>query len=196
MAISLFQSITLDGVMQGFGRPDEDTRGGFVHGGWGDGYSDEVSMQFAGEEISKGRALLFGHRTYDDVLGFWTRAPQPNPFTDVLVSTRKYVVSRSADTVLDHPNSVLLAGEAVATVAAHQRDTGEDLTIMGSGEVVRSLHEVGLIDEYILQIHPIVLGSGTRLFPAGDRRDLVLERTVPTTTGVIIARYRAARSPR
>jgi dihydrofolate reductase len=196
VAISLFQSITLDGVMQGYGRPDEDTRGGFVHGGWGDGYSDEVSMRFAGEEISKGRALLFGHRTYDDVLGFWTRAPQPNPFTDVLVNTPKYVVSRSAGTVLDHPNSVLVAGPAEQTVAALRQDSGEDLTVMGSGELVRCLHQAGLIDEYVLQIHPIVLGQGTRLFGAGDRTDLVLERTIPTTTGVIIAQYRAARSPR
>jgi dihydrofolate reductase len=196
MAISLFQSITLDGVMQGYGRPDEDTRGGFAHGGWGDGYSDDVSMQFAGEQMARGRSLLFGRRTYEDVLGFWTAAPQPNPFTDVLVNTRKYVVSRSSGTVLDHPNSVLLVGEAVATVAAHQRDAGEELTIMGSGEVVRALHEAGLIDEYVLQIHPIVLGQGTRLFQAADRTDLVLERTVPTTTGVIIAQYRAARSRR
>jgi dihydrofolate reductase len=196
MAISLFQSVTLDGVMQGFGRPDEDTRGGFTHGGWGDGYSDDVSMQFAGEQMAKGRALLFGRRTYEDVLGYWTAAPQPNPFTDVLVNTRKYVASRSTDTVLEHPNSVLLAGEVAETVTALQSDAGEDLTIFGSGAVVRCLHEAGLIDEYVLQIHPIVLGQGTRLFGAGDRTDLVLERTVPTTTGVIIAQYRAARSPR
>jgi dihydrofolate reductase len=196
MAISLFQSITVDGVMQGFGRPDEDTRGGFPHGGWGDGYADDVSMQFAGEQIAQGRGLLFGRRTYEDVLGFWTAAPQPNPFTDVLVRTRKYVVSRSADTVLEHPHSVLLAGDAVATVGALQSDGAEDLTVMGSGELVRALHAAGLIDEYVLQIHPIVLGQGTRLFGQGDRTDLVLERAIPTTTGVIIAQYRAARSPR
>ena len=196
MAISLFQSVTLDGVMQGYGRPDEDTRGGFTRGGWGDGYQDDVSMQFAGEQMAKESALLFGRRTYEDVLGYWTAAPQPNPFTDVLVNTPKYVVSRSADTVLGHPNSVLVAGEAVTTVAALRQDAGTDLTIMGSGEVVRSLHEAGLIDEYVLQIHPIVLGSGTRLFGAGDRTDLVLERALPTTSGVIIAQYRAARQPR
>jgi dihydrofolate reductase len=192
MAISVFQSVTLDGVMQGYGRPDEDTRGGFPHGGWGDGYQDQVSMQFAGEEMAQGAALLFGRRTYEDVLGFWTAAPQPNPFTDVLVNTRKYVVSRSAGTVLHFPNSVLLAGEALETVAALRQDAGEDLTVMGSGELVRALHAAHLIDEYVLQVHPIVLGTGTRLFGAGDRTDLALERAIPTTTGVIIAQYRAA----
>jgi dihydrofolate reductase len=196
MAISLFQSVTLDGVMQGYGRPDEDTRGSFTHGGWGGGYQDDVSMQFAGEQMAKGAALLFGRRTYEDVLGFWTTAPQPNPFTDVLVNTRKHVVSRSAGTVLDYPNSVLLAGEAVETVAALRQEADQDLTVMGSGELVRALHAAQLIDEYVLQVHPIVLGTGTRLFGAGERTDLVLERAIPTTTGVIITQYRAARQPR
>ncbi|WBQ07933.1 dihydrofolate reductase family protein [Kribbella sp. CA-293567] len=196
MAITAFQSVTLDGVMQGLGRPDEDTRGDFTHGGWGNGYQDEVSMQFASDGMAEGGALLFGRRTYDDLLGFWTTTPDPNPFTDVLVNTRKYVASRSKDTVLDHPNSVLLAGEAAETVMAVEQDTAEDLTIMGSGEVARALHKAGLIDRYVLQIHPIVLGSGTRLFGADDRTDLVLERSVTTTTGVVIAQYRATRSRR
>lgn len=187
--IGVFQSITLDGVMQGLGRADEDTRGGFVHGGWGDGYQDEVSMQFVGEGMSAGGALLFGHRTYDDLLGFWTSFGQPNPFTDVLVHSPKYVVSRSADTQLDYPHSTLLAGEAVETVASLKKELEGDLTILGSGELIRALHSAGLIDQYVLQIHPIVLGSGTTLFAEGDRVDLELERSVTTTTGVIIAQY-------
>jgi dihydrofolate reductase len=187
--ISLFQSVTLDGVIQGPGRPDEDTRGGFAHGGWGQGYQDEVSMQFAAEGMSKDGALLFGHRTYDDLLGFWTTTPEPNPFSDVLTNTPKYVVSRSATTTLAYPESTLLVGEAVETVAAIREQVQGDLTILGSGELVRSLHAAGLIDEYILLIHPIVLGSGTKLFGDGDRVDLTLERSVTTTTGVIIAQY-------
>ncbi|WP_457965945.1 hypothetical protein M1E17_05330 [Arthrobacter sp. D1-29] len=94
--ISVFQSVTLDGVMQGPGRPDEDTRGGFNHGGWANGYQDEVSMQFAGEGMSSGGSLLFGRRTYEDLLGIWSTTPDPNPFTDVLLNSRKYVVSCSA----------------------------------------------------------------------------------------------------
>lgn len=187
--ISVFQSVTLDGVMQGLGRADEDMRDGFTHGGWGDGYQDEVSMAFVGEGMGNGGSLLFGRRTYADLVGWWTRNPDPNPFTEVLTTTRKYVVSRSADTVLDYPNSTLLAGEAPETVA----DLDGDVMILGSGELVRSLHAARLIDEYILLIHPIVLGSGTKLFGAGDRVDVTLRQAIPTTTGVIIAQYAVTR---
>lgn len=188
--IGVFQSLTLDGVMQGPGRVDEDTRYGFTHGGWANGYQDEVSMQFAAEGMSSGGALLFGRRTYADMLGFWTTTPEPNPFAEVLTTTPKYVVSRSADTELAHPNSTLLAGEAQDTVPALLEEVDEDLTIMGSGELVRVLHAAGLVDEYILQIHPLLLGAGTRLFgDAGDCRGLTLQRSLTTTTGVIIAQY-------
>ncbi len=189
--ITIFESITLDGVLQGPGRADEDRRGGFAHGGWADGYADEVSMQFAAEGMAGDGALLFGRRTYEDLLGFWTSTPEPNPFTDVLVRSRKYVVSRSADTRLAHPSSTLLAGDAAQTVATLKDRTGDDLMILGSGELVRALHAARLIDAYVLQTHPIVLGSGTRLFDAADRVDLTLERSIPTTTGVLIAQYRA-----
>ncbi|MET1051964.1 MAG: dihydrofolate reductase family protein [Mycetocola sp.] len=188
MSITVFNSITLDGVMQAPGRPDEDTRGGFAHGGWAAGYQDEVSMQFAGEGMSSGGGLLFGHRTYADLLDVWTHADE-NPFTEVLTRSQKYVVSRSHDTVLAYPESTLLAGEASDTVATLRERHPGDLVILGSGELVRSLHAAGLIDRYILLIHPIVLGSGTRLFDGGERADLVLERSVPTSTGVIIAQY-------
>ena len=191
--ITAFESITLDGVMQGPGRPDEDTRGGFTHGGWGIGYQDDVLMQYAGEGMSKPGALLFGHRTYADVLGYWSSIG-PNPFIDSLRSSTKFVVSRSAGTELAHPNSQLLAGDAVETVAAlKQRHAGE-LMIMGSGELVRALHAAGLIDRYALQICPIALGSGTRLFGEGERAKLTLERSLATTTGVLITEYAVERA--
>jgi dihydrofolate reductase len=98
--ITIFESVALDGVLRGPGRPDEDTRGGFTHGGWAAPYADEVSMQFAGEGLATGGGLLFGRRTYEDLLGFWTTTPEPNPFTEVLVHSPKYVVSRSAETTL------------------------------------------------------------------------------------------------
>jgi dihydrofolate reductase len=187
--ISAFESVTLDGVMQGPGRADEDTRGGFKHGGWANGYQDSVSMEFAAEGMAAGGALLFGHRTYQDLLGFWTTTTEPNPFTAVLLNSQKYVVSRSSATELEYPNSTLLAGDAGQTVAGlHENDDG-DLTILGSGELVRTLQKDGLVDEYILQIHPVLLGSGTRLFDEGERVDLILERAITTTTGVIIAQY-------
>ncbi|HEY2556472.1 MAG TPA: dihydrofolate reductase family protein [Diaminobutyricibacter sp.] len=189
-SIGVFQSITLDGVMQGPGRTDEDTRDGFVHGGWGNGYQDDVSMGFAAEGMSQQGALLFGRRTYEDLLGYWTTLNAPNPFADVLVRSPKYVVSRSARTELAYPNSELLAGDAIQTVGAlRERLDVPPLTIMGSGELIRTLHRAGLIDSYSLLIFPIVLGSGTRLFGDADRTDLTLDRTIPTTTGVVIAQY-------
>jgi len=186
--ITVFESVTLDGVMQGLGRPDEDTRDGFAHGGWGNGYQDDVLMQYAGEGMRTGTGLLFGHRTYRDVLGYWSSIG-PNPFVDSLLGSDKFVVSRSVDTELAYPNSELLIGEAVETVAALKERYARDLMIMGSGELVRALHAGGLVDRYALQIYPIVLGSGARLFGEDDRVDLTLERSIPTTTGVLIAEY-------
>ena len=189
--ITAFESITLDGVMQGLGRADEDTRNGFIQGGWGNGYHDEVLMRYAGEGMSKSPALLFGHRTYVDVLGYWSSVG-PNPFVDSLLGSDKFVVSRSADTELAYPNSELLAGDAAETVAALKERTSRDMLVMGSGELVRALHAAGLVDRYALQVYPIVLGSGVKLFGAGDRVNLTLERSIPTTTGVLIAAYRVA----
>jgi dihydrofolate reductase len=194
--ITVFENVTLDGVLQAPGRPDEDTRGGFAHGGWASGYADEVSMQFAGEGMSAGGSLLFGRRSYEQMLGAWTTTPEPNPFTDVLVRTPKYVVSRSADVTLGYPNSTLLSGDATATVAALKEELEADLTILGSGELVRALHAARLIDSYVLLVHPIVLGSGTRLFGNADRLDLTLVRSIPTTTGVLIAQYNTAYAAR
>lgn len=190
--ITIFENVTLDGVLQGPAAGDEDPRGGFTAGGWAHGYADEVSMQFATEGMSGGGGLLFGRRTYEHLLHAWTTTTEPNPFTEFLVNTPKYVVSRSAGTTLGHPNSILLAGEAAETVAALKERVDAALTILGSGELVRTLHAARLIDSYALQIHPIVLGSGTRLFEAADRVDLTLERSIPTTTGVLIAQYRPA----
>lgn len=188
--ITAFESITLDGVMQGLGRPDEDTRGGFHHGGWGIAYADEVIGNFAGSGMGTTAALLFGHRSYTDLLRHWTSVDEPNPFTDSLVNQQKYVVSRDAAAELEYPNSTLLAGEAAETVARLKADLNGGITILGSGELVRSLHAAGLIDEYVLLTHPIVLGSGTRLFGDGDRTNLTLEESLTSTTGVVIGRYR------
>ncbi len=189
-AISVFESVTLDGVMQGVGRADEDTRAGFRHGGWGDGYADEVIGGFVGASIGRTTAMLFGRRTYEDLLGYWTSVPEPNPFTEALVGQQKYVVSRDAGTEPAYPRTTLLPGEANQTVAALKRDVEGTIVVLGSGELVRSLQATGLVDEYVLLIHPIMLGSGTRLFGRGERADLELEESVTATTGVVVARYR------
>ncbi|MHA7144444.1 dihydrofolate reductase family protein [Arthrobacter sp. TmT3-37] len=190
--ISVTESVTLDGIMQGLGRVDEDTRSGFARGGWGAGYQDEVSMTFMGERMTGEGVMLFGRRTYEDMLGYWTAATDPNPFTQYLTQVQKYVVSRAPNPStmkLDHPNSTLLTGEATHTVRDLKDRTDGNITILGSGELVRALHTAGMVDEYILQIHPIVLGQGTALFGAADRANLTLQRSVTTTTGVIIAQY-------
>jgi dihydrofolate reductase len=186
--ITVFESVTLDGVMQAPGRADEDTRGGFTDGGWALPYQDEVAMQVAGEGMAEGGAMLFGRRTYDDLLGFWTTTPDPNPFTDMLVRSPKYVVSHEPDVALAHPNSTLLAGDAADTVAELKQEFDGTLTVLGSGQLARALFAAGLVDELVLQLHPLVLGNGTTLF-ADARVELDLRRSIPTTTGVIIAQY-------
>ncbi|MGF9757822.1 dihydrofolate reductase family protein [Microvirga sp. 0TCS3.31] len=190
--ITAFESVTLDGVMQGLGRADEDTRDGFPYGGWGVGFADDVSMQFAMEGMGEEGAMLFGRRTYDDMLGHWSSVGKDNPFTGYLLGTQKYVASRSDEPAI-HPNTEVLVGEAAETVARLKAESDLPLTVMGSGELVRSLHAAGLIDTFTLQIHPIVLGSGTRLFGEGRRTDVRLRRSLTTTTGVVIAEYDVCR---
>ena len=189
-SITAFESITLDGVMQAPGRPDEDPREGFSRGGWGAGYDDATMMTFVGSSMAETRALLLGRRTYDDMLAFWTSTPAPNPFTEILVNQQKYVVSRAGGIELAYPNSTLVAGDAAETVARVRDAVDGVLTVLGSGELVRSLHAAGLVDEYVLQIHPILLGTGKRLFGEGARAALTLTESVTTSTGVVLARYR------
>jgi dihydrofolate reductase len=187
--ITAVESVTLDGVMQAPGAPDEDRRGGFEHGGWAQPYSDEVM----GEEMGKGMGrtdLLFGRRTYENFYAYWPNAPQPNPFTEVLNNTPKYVASGTLTEPLPWMNSTLLRGDAGQSVAKLKEEPGKDLVVLGSGELVQSLMRHDLIDEFVLLIHPLVLGTGRRLFADGvPHATLRLAESKPTTTGVIIATY-------
>ena len=190
--ISVTMSVTLDGVVQGLGRPDEDTRDGFTEGGWGTRYQDEVM----GQEMARGMAepgvMLFGRRTWQDFLGYWPNQTD-NPFTGHLNSATKYVASRTLDYVDAWQNSVLLSGEATTSVAELKSDPGPNLSIVGSAELVRSLHGARLIDRYTLLIHPLTLGCGHRMFDAAaPMTEFTLVRSVPTTKGVIIATYERA----
>jgi dihydrofolate reductase len=188
--VMVFISVTLDGVMQAPGRPDEDRRGGFEHGGWAVPYGDEVMAGVAGEGMANPGSLLFGRRTYEDFFSFWPHQTD-NPFTEVLNNSRKYVASRTTTAPLPWSNSTLLEGDAADAVADLKRR--EDLLVLGSGELVQSLRRRNLVDEYVLLIHPLVLGSGRRLFPDGAAAaKLRLVKSVPTTTGVIIATYQTA----
>ena len=184
-------SLTLDGVMQAPGRPDEDRRGGFEHGGWALPYSDEVMGRVMGERMAQGSDLLLGRRTYEDFAGFWPKQTD-NPFTEVLDNARKYVASRTLQEPLPWQNSTLLEGDAADAVPELKQQPGKDLVLLGSGELAGSLMRRKLVDEYVLLIHPLVLGSGRRLFDGAEFAALRLVDTVTTTTGVVIATYQPA----
>jgi dihydrofolate reductase len=189
--VVVLENLTLDGVMQGPGRPGEDTRDGFTHSGWAAAYNDAVKGQAMGEGMSKGADLLFGRRTYEDFYDVWPKRTN-NPFTPVLDAARKYVASRTLAEPLPWQNSVQLEGDAADAVAQLKQTDGLDLLVMGSGVLAESLRRRGLVDEYILMIHPLVLGAGRRLFADAGMSSLSLVKSVPTTTGVLIATYRVS----
>lgn len=197
MSITVMNHVTLDGVMQSPGRPDEDTRGGFPHGGWAGAGNDEVMGRFMSERMARGGgALLFGRRTYEDVLSFWNTQPD-SPFTPHLNNTPKYVASRTLAEPLSWPNSTLLQGDAADAVASLKRDQPDTgFGIMGSRTLIQSLMARDLIDEWLLMIHPLVLGTGMRLFgDEGTSLKLSLVDSVITTTGVVIATYHPIERP-
>jgi dihydrofolate reductase len=193
--IVVFENVTLDGVMQAPGGPEEDRRGGFEHGGWAAPYSDEVIGRLAAEGMATSGGIMLGRRTYEFFHSYWPHQAD-NPFTEFLNTSMKYVASRTLTEPLPWENSTLLRPDVVTAVAELRagsgRDTG-DIVVLGSGELVRTLGRHGLVDEYQLLVHPLLLGSGIRLFQDDDQgpaTTLSLVDSTPTTTGVIIARYR------
>src|ERR1700722_4868003 len=183
---------TLDGVMQAPGRPDEDTRDGFEAGGWAIAGNDDAMGAKMGQLMGRGCAWLFGRRTYEDLLASWNE--QGGPFKDALNDVPKYVASSDPATVLRWPNSTLLHGDVPAAGAELRCTAAGNLVIMGSGPLIRSLMARELIDEYLLFIHPLVLGSGRRLFDRGAPTRLELTDSSTTATGVVIAPYKPIRS--
>jgi dihydrofolate reductase len=180
--------------MQAPGRPDEDRRGGFEHGGWAVPYSDAVMAGVAGEGMANPGSLLFGRRTYEDFFSFWPNQTD-NPFTAVLDNSQKYVASTTLREPLPWRNSTLLEGDAAEAVARLKQQPGKDMVVLGSGELVQSLLRRDLVDQFMLLIHPLVLGSGRRLFgDGGAPAALRLADTRTTTTGVVIATYQTGRN--
>jgi dihydrofolate reductase len=185
-------SLSLDGVMQAPGRADEDTRDGFEHGGWAIPYHDEVMGEVIGRSMSATEALLLGRRTYEDLHSYWPKQ-KANPFTEVLNNIAKYVVSTTLSEPLPWANSRLIEGEVATRVRRLKDEAQADIVVIGSGELAQTLAREQLIDQYLLLIHPLVLGSGRKLFPeAGPPSGLRLVDSVPTTTGVVIATYESA----
>ncbi len=188
--IIAFENLTLDGVMQAPGRPDEDPSGGFRHGGWAAPYADpEADMRVAQSSMLAPSGLLFGRRTYEQFASFFPNHPE-NPFAAVLTNSPKYVVSRTLEEPLPWRNSTLLKGEARETVAALKAQHSKNLMVFGSGELIRTLMSHNLVDLFVLRIHPLILGSGRRLFSDGNvPLTLRLVDVKTTATGVVVATY-------
>ena len=190
--IVVMESLSLDGVMQAPGRADEDLRGDFAHGGWALPYRDAVMGRIMAGGMADVGPLLFGRRTYQDFFKVWPGRTD-NPFTQVLDRAQKYVVSTTLVEPLPWENSTLLKGDVTQSVAGLKQQAGKDILVMGSGELAGSLIRQNLVDHYVLLVHPLLLGSGRRLFPDhGAFARLQLVDATPTTTGVVIATYRPA----
>ena len=190
MKIVVNNYVTLDGVMQAPGHPDEDRRGGFEHGGWAAPYNDEVMLATAQKGMAKSGSLLFGRLTYEKMRAAWSGQPDDNVFAKVLNERQKYIASRTLEEPLEWSNSTLLEGDAADSLAELKQQPGDDMVVLGSGDLIQSLMRRDLIDEYVLLIHPLVVGGGRRLFQDnGSFRALELADSVVTTTGVVIATY-------
>jgi dihydrofolate reductase len=193
--IVVVENLSLDGVMQAPGRADEDVRGGFEHGGWAGPYNDAVKFQVMAGGMAEAGPMLFGRTTYEDFYKVWHNRTD-NPFSAVLDNAEKYVASTTLTEPLVWENSTRLSGDVAEAVARLKAQPGKDFVVLGSGELIRSLARHDLIDEYVLMIHPLVLGSGRRLFADdGAFARLRLVDVKPTTTGVMIATYRRAEQP-
>jgi dihydrofolate reductase len=187
--IIVFTNLTLDGVMQAPGRPDEDTREGFTQGGWAAPYG---AMQEAGAVLANVGAVLFGRRTYEAFYAFWPNQPD-NPFTAFFNDTPKYVASSTLEAALPWRNATLLRGDLAEAVGRLKKEQDKDAVVFGSGGLIQSLMRHDLVDTYVLLIHPLVLGSGRRLFTQGGApATLRLCDTKTTRSGVVIATYKPA----
>jgi dihydrofolate reductase len=193
MRLTLHTFLTLDGVMQAPGGPEEDREGGFTHGGWSAPYGDEDFGEAVTGWFANVSAFLLGRKTYEIFSGYWPRVTDPdNPVASKLNELPKYVASTTLDSVTWH-NASLLRGDVAAEVAELKQQPGNELQVHGSGGLAQTLIEHDLVDEYRLLVFPVHLGSGKRLFRDGARA-AALRLTGSTTTGagVVIATYEPA----
>jgi dihydrofolate reductase len=183
--------VSLDGVVQAPGSADEDTTGGFKHGGWHIRYFDELSQQRVLEGIVGAGGFLLGRRTYEIFASYWPNAPEEEQVIAEPLNTKpKYVASSTLTGPLQWQNSTVLQGDVAEAVTALKQEDVEDLHVIGSAHLVQTLIENDLVDEFRLMIDPLVLGGGKRLFPDdGALRPLRLVDSQVTTTGAILATY-------
>jgi dihydrofolate reductase len=182
--------LTLDGVMQAPGGPEEDPTGGFSHGGWSVNYFDDLMMERMGESMAKPFDLVLGRKTYEIFAAHWPHAD--DPMGDALTAATKHVASRTLKE-LDWANSYLIEGDVPTGIARLKEEDGPELQVQGSSDLIQTLLSHGLVDEFRLMIFPLVVGSGKRLFgdgtiPAGFK----LTGTKISTSGIVIATYEPA----
>lgn len=190
--IVVLSFISLDGVMQAPGGPDEDTSSDFKYGGWTVPYSDELSGDIMGEQLSVPFDLLLGRKTYDIFAGYWPKQDSAGPVASPFNKATKYVVSRSSPE-LTWTNSVLIEGDVVANLQELKQQDGPMLQVHGSGNLIQTLLKNDLVDELWLKIFPVTLGNGKRLFEEGTMPaafELIESQTTPS--GVIFANYKRA----
>jgi dihydrofolate reductase len=195
MRVVAYEFMSLDGVVQAPGGPEEDTDGGFAHGGWSHPYFDpDVMGPVIFESMDNAEALLFGRRTWTGMAAAWP-GRAGDPYADRMNAIGKYVVSSTLTEGDLTWNTQLIPGDAAATeIAALREQDGGDLIVWGSASLVRALLAEGLVDELNLMIEPILLGGGKGIFPAdGGARPLELVKSVTTGTGVLVSTYRPAR---
>jgi dihydrofolate reductase len=175
--------VTLDGVMEDPGGAE-----GFKHGGWSFGFGGEEQQKYKFEELFATDALLLGRRTYEGFAAAWPNMPGAGEYGERMNSLPKYVVSTTLSVVTW--NATLIKGDLAEELSRLKQQPGQDMVIFGSGELVRTLHERDLIDEYRLMVFPVVLGSGKRLFPEGSKQKVLrLVETRTFSSGVVILTY-------
>ena len=187
--LAVVEFVTLDGVMQGLGGPEEDREGGFEYGGWSAPYGDEVLAGQAGSGIGQTSAYLFGRKTYEHMAAHWPHEPAENPIAASLNTRPKYVATRTLRR-LDWANTHILDGDVVKSVRDLKAGGDGVITVLGSGVLAQTLFANDLVDTYRIMLHPLVLGTGKQLF-RGLTRPLRLRLVdcTPTTTGVLLLNY-------
>lgn len=188
--------MTLDGVVQAPGQPDEDRDGGFEHGGWHLPYFDDTSRAWVVQGYAEAGGFLFGRRTYENLAAYWPNASEEEQVIAEPLNTKpKYVASRTLTEPLEWRNAELLTGDIMRAVRTLKHEDGRDLHVIGSPRFAQTLIEHDLVDEYRLMIDPLVVGGGKRLFRDGSaRKPLRLVESQTTSTGAILATFATSES--
>jgi dihydrofolate reductase len=182
--------LTLDGVMQAPGGPDEDPSGGFTDGGWQMSFFDAQGGEFVMGGLQKAGGLLLGRKTFDIFAAWWPNQPDDDPIAPVMNAMPKYVVSTTLENPLEWNNSTVLGTDLVAEVNRLRHEPGGDLLVIGSGVLAQALMREGLVDVYQLMVHPLLLGGGKRLFRGENpKQTLRLADSLITPNGIVILTY-------